>query len=886
MKVSAALLIFWAGTIQASAQFILQGELQTWHKITITFEGPNTSETADPNPFTDYRLDVTFRRDSQTFQVPGFYAADGQAAQSGASAGNAWRVHFSPHRAGNWTWTASFRTGPHVALSDRPDAGSPTAFDGLSGSFQVAPTDKTGRDHRGKGRLEYVGERYLRFAETGDYFLKIGADAPENFLAYEDFDNTPDNGNRRKNWAPHIQDWNTGDPSWKNNKGKGIIGAINYLAQEGQNAFSFLTMNIGGDDKNVFPYISDNREDRLRMDCSKLDQWEMVFEHADRLGLHLHVKTQETENDQLLDGGALGPERTLYYRELIARFAHHLALNWNLGEENTNTDAQRKAFADYFARMDPYGHPIVIHTYPGQDDAVYAPLLGDASALTGASLQVGWSGVHRRSLEWISKSRDAAKAWVVANDEQGNAQIGVPHDAYTGTPSQADIRKAVLWGNLLAGGAGVEYYFGYSLPHSDLTCQDFRSRSNMWSYNRHAHAFMTQWVPFWKMDNHNELIGNDNDGNQAFCLAEPGSTYVIYIADGQADPIDLDLQDYDRSFELRWYNPRTGGSLQTGSVPALEGPGLHSIGQPPAQPDQDWVALITVGPEGCPPAGTPCDDGDPATENDAEDGFCNCTGTDPNAQTAFWLEAECARVGGRWRIEADAAASGGYYLLPPQSTSLNTPPDGPDDLVRFELALDEAGSYAVFARAATSGDGDDSFWVRANGGAWQKWNKINFGMYDGNFHWDRVGHWTGGDASDPVNFDLPTGQNTVEFAWREPGIRLDKILVTKTQPIPTATGPEMENCGPVTAVPAPAPASHQLILYPQPAREVLYIELNRSFYRKEEAVHLWDGLGRHLLSLPLPPQEQVRLQLPVGHLPPGLYVLQWRTERRVFLVNR
>jgi len=39
-------------------------------------------------------------------------------------------------------------------------------------------------------------------------------------------------------------------------------------------------MNIEGDDKSVYPYISDT--DRLHMDCSKLAQWEVVFEHADR----------------------------------------------------------------------------------------------------------------------------------------------------------------------------------------------------------------------------------------------------------------------------------------------------------------------------------------------------------------------------------------------------------------------------------------------------------------------------------------------------------------------------------------------------------------------------------------------------------------------------
>ena len=98
------------------------------------------------------------------------------------------------------------------------------------------------------------------------------------------------------------------------------------------------------------------------MDVSRLDQWEIVFEHADRLGMFIHFKTLETENELLLDGGDLGPQRKLYYRELIARFGHHLALNWNLGEEiNNASTAQKKAWAQYFYDHDPYHHLIVIH---------------------------------------------------------------------------------------------------------------------------------------------------------------------------------------------------------------------------------------------------------------------------------------------------------------------------------------------------------------------------------------------------------------------------------------------------------------------------------------------------------------------------------------------
>lgn len=101
-------------------------------------------------------------------------------------------------------------------------------------------------------------------------------------------------------------------------KGQGIIGAVNYLSNNGMNAISFLTMNIQGDDENVFPYVSDQPKDFDRMDCSKTAQWDIVFDHAESKGMFLHFKTQETENDQLLDGGELGPLRKLYYRELIA----------------------------------------------------------------------------------------------------------------------------------------------------------------------------------------------------------------------------------------------------------------------------------------------------------------------------------------------------------------------------------------------------------------------------------------------------------------------------------------------------------------------------------------------------------------------------------------
>ncbi|MCL4858745.1 MAG: hypothetical protein KJZ93_05035, partial [Caldilineaceae bacterium] len=60
-----------------------------------------------------------------------------------------------------------------------------------------------------------------------------------------------------------------------------------------------------------------------------------------------------------------------------ARFAHNLALNWNIGEENTQSSDEIRDMAKFLHDTDPYRHHIVLHTFPPQQYEVYSPLLGD-----------------------------------------------------------------------------------------------------------------------------------------------------------------------------------------------------------------------------------------------------------------------------------------------------------------------------------------------------------------------------------------------------------------------------------------------------------------------------------------------------------------------------
>ena len=77
-KMIRTLLLASAFCVAATSLFAapsVSGELKQWHKVTLTLDGPQAKETdTEPNPFTDYRMDVTFTHESGTpsYKVPGY----------------------------------------------------------------------------------------------------------------------------------------------------------------------------------------------------------------------------------------------------------------------------------------------------------------------------------------------------------------------------------------------------------------------------------------------------------------------------------------------------------------------------------------------------------------------------------------------------------------------------------------------------------------------------------------------------------------------------------------------------------------------------------------------------------------------------------------------
>jgi hypothetical protein len=567
--------------VSGSKQGVVSGELKKWHPVTVSFRGPNAGETDNsPNPFLDYRLQVTFAGPGgQIYHVPGFFDGDG----NGGGTGNVWRVRFSPDQAGTWTYRASFRAGEAVAVDLNAAAGKASHFDGASGSFTVGERDADAPGFLRWGRLEYVGKHYLKFRD-GPFWVKGGTDCPENFLAYKGFDNTPQG---RHQYARHVADWNPGDPDWGNGAGKGIIGALNYLASNHVNSIYFLPMNIGGDGKDTWPFVGpidpngSPANDNLHYDVSKLRQWETVFDHAQRKGIFLHFVLNEAEepNKRELDNAALGTERKLFYREMVARFGHHNSLQWNVSEEydlGLNLGPDRvKEFAEYIQSVDPYDHPITVHHMGKNPDPAWLPFLGDKRfSVTSFQYYQEVAGKGREVEKWRKKTSGTGRPLPICLDEV----------RWTTPDNLADQRKDIVWPTLLSGGH-IEHFLDQRLE-----TEDFRQYEPLWMWTWYARRFMEENLPFWEMEPRDELLKGpaaSEPGNQVF--AKPGEVYAVYLPDASKGGV-LDLRKAPGRFEKRWYDPRSG-SFERGKT-ILPGGAVVPLGLPGHSYSEDWAVLI------------------------------------------------------------------------------------------------------------------------------------------------------------------------------------------------------------------------------------------------------------------------------------------------------
>ncbi len=158
----------------------------------------------------------------------------------------------------------------------------------------------------------------------------------------------------------------------------------------------------------------------------------------------------------------------------------------------------------------------------------------------------------------------------------------------------------------------------------------------------------------------------------------------------------------------------------------------------------------------------------------------------PIPQQEIWIEAEAMNS-----IEApmlvlsdDTSTSGGSYIMldPAVTPDTSTPPA--DGLVTYTFYV-TGGIYRIAARVSGGGS-DDSVWARvptatiSNGvdihqSGWIQWGNW---MYN-NPVWGWHYLYSDNEGTTPIEFNMPSGNHTLEVRYREPNSRIDLWLITK-----------------------------------------------------------------------------------------------------------
>ncbi len=485
------------------------GSFTKWNKVEIALNGTMSESLGKPNPF-QTKGEVVFMGPGELeYAVPAFYDGDGK----GGMDGDVWKVRFSPDATGLWNF---------ISRSEDP------ALDGYRGTFRATEPDKDSPELFRRGRLEYVGEHYLRFRDGGFWF-KVGADEPENFL-----------GNA------------FGKDAWENKKKE-----VSYLAKKGINCMYVMTHTLDGDGKDVWPWYgatqNEAKKNPDRFDVAKLAKWEDAFLHMQNEGIVIHLVLED-------DGAWTGFDRELYYREMVARFGYLPALYFNICEEHNERYSLSQALkhASLLRNLDPFHHPIAIHNVNTPEDAYLNNPNIELTSIQGCK-EGDAVAAFDAAVNWRKRSAAAGKKLVVSFDEYMNYPTG-------NTPEARVIARKTAWGAALGGGI-VE---AYTSP-----LESFAEYETFWDDLRHLRTFMES-LPFPKMTPDRSLV------SKGLCFYLPESIYAICLPDG--GPVTLNLPGVGGKFSVRWYDPQKG-IFREGDMREVTGGGVVSLGAPPLTGD-------------------------------------------------------------------------------------------------------------------------------------------------------------------------------------------------------------------------------------------------------------------------------------------------------------
>jgi hypothetical protein len=314
-----------------------------------------------------------------------------------------------------------------------------------------------------------------------------------------------------------------------------------------------------------------------RFNCAYWQKFERLLSYAREKGMNVSVIFGW--NDAKVHPPAGSEDEHRYFRYAVARLAAYSNVTWDLGDDldRFRSEAWTHETGTMLYGLDPYHHLATSHPV----DNRYQDRTSEWFTMT--SFQRWDRPLHAWMLEQRELQVKTKRIIPQVNEEYGYEDHYPSFAPYKAPAASAEANRRAAWEIAMAGcyqttgetakrGTGV-------FPDTGGGWVNGRGDPTMTMLNGYAHMvhFFTNFE-WWKTEPHDELVNNG-----AYCLAEPGQLYTVYLPHGGNVDVKLDPGRY----QAKRFNPRSG---EYSSAAIAEGTTWRS----PTTPDsEDWVFLLT-----------------------------------------------------------------------------------------------------------------------------------------------------------------------------------------------------------------------------------------------------------------------------------------------------
>jgi len=324
-------------------------------------------------------------------------------------------------------------------------------------------------------------------------------------------------------------------------------------------------------------YIFEGNWQNHNFDLAVWDRMEERMEILTERGLGAHVMFYSDDAGQPGWGGQSKTE-ALVIRYVVARLAGYPIVFFNSGIDIAEYRSQSDInwFGSQIRSLDPYRHPVSSRYGGGSGDYVMSGQTFDSR------------GYNTAEIDQMTGYFQISSVPVSMDDAWGENRGSHPSKDHT----EHDIRRA-FWKCLMAGGVGGlvrgggaglpdDGYFSIRTIESDLESEQWLKLINPFIQTKLGDTFGTM-IPT------GSLVSN------AYCIADPDRTKLLYFTVGEHDTYDannggaisLKLSDLTGDYSADWFNPRIGSETNAG---IYSGSSDHTVTPPSSD---DWVLLLT-----------------------------------------------------------------------------------------------------------------------------------------------------------------------------------------------------------------------------------------------------------------------------------------------------